>query len=128
MSAKEIIVEKKEKLDKADISLKADLFMCCSNLANMEEHIYFTYVLTRNEKYLQIYNMVRKIRGKLLKKLIKNDGGEVWCFSKHNLVSFYRLIEVGTKALSSDNLEEAKEYFDMAYDVYKLFWLVQEIK
>lgn len=65
---------------------------------------------------------VRNIRKKLLKKIIKEYEGEVWCISKHLLAASYRLMEVGTKQLDFGKKEEAYEFFEGAFDLYSLFW------
>jgi len=33
-----------------------------------------------------------------------------------------RLIEVGTKLQSQNKKEEAKEVFDLAYNIFNIFW------
>jgi hypothetical protein len=58
----------------------------------------------------------------LLKKIIKEYEGEVWCISKHLLAASMRLMEVGTKQLGMDKKEEAKELFQKAYNLYGMFW------
>jgi hypothetical protein len=62
------------------------------------------------------------MRKELLKQIIKEYEGEVWCISKHLLAASYRLMEVGTKQLSRGNKEEAYALFDKAYKLYSLFW------
>jgi hypothetical protein len=65
------------------------------------------------------------MRKNLLKTIIKDYEGEVWCISKHLLSASMRLMEVGTKAQSMHKPTEAYEYFDKAYDLYALFWGLQ---
>jgi hypothetical protein len=62
------------------------------------------------------------MRKDLLKKIIKEYEGEVWCISKHLLAASYRLMEVGTKAQGKGNKEEAQDMFKKSYDLYSLFW------
>jgi hypothetical protein len=62
------------------------------------------------------------MRKDLLKKLIKDYEGEVWCISKHLLAASMRLMEVGTKALTKGQKEEAYDLFKKSYDLYNLFW------
>lgn len=62
------------------------------------------------------------MRSKLLKELINQPEGEVWCISKHLLASSMRLIEVGTKHLANGKENEANEKFEQAFDLYSLFW------
>ena len=93
------------------------------NLINVEEHLAFTAMKTKNDDYLEIHKAVRKIRSGLMKKLVKNKEGEIWCISKHLLATTMRLIET---AIKSDD-KEAKEILENALDTYKLFWLIQEL-
>jgi hypothetical protein len=65
---------------------------------------------------------VREMRKDLLKKIIKEYEGEVWCISKHLLAASMRLMEVGTKQLGIGKKTEAYELFDKAYNLYSLFW------
>jgi hypothetical protein len=62
------------------------------------------------------------MRKELLKKLVKEYEGEVWCISKHLLAASMRLMEVGTKQLGAGNRKEAEDLFQKAYDLYSLFW------
>ena len=62
------------------------------------------------------------MRGELLKKIIKEYEGEVWCISKHLLAASMRLMEVGTKQQGMGNKEEAKDLFHKSYDLYGMFW------
>jgi hypothetical protein len=58
----------------------------------------------------------------LLKKIIKEYEGEVWCISKHLLAATMRLMEVGTKYLGQGDKKEAEDLFSKAFDLYSLFW------
>jgi hypothetical protein len=62
------------------------------------------------------------MRIELLKKIIKEFEGEVWCISKHLLTASMRLMETGTKLLGEGNKEEAKSLFEKSYRLYLLFW------
>ena len=62
------------------------------------------------------------MRTDLLKEIIKDYEGEVWCISKHLLSASMRLMEVGTKELKKKNKEKAWEMFEKSYKLYSLFW------
>jgi hypothetical protein len=89
---------------------------------SIEEHFVFTGAKTGNTAYYDLVKDVREMRKSLLKKIIKEYEGEVWCISKHLLAASYRLMEVGTKQLGMGNKEEAYELFDKSYQLYSLFW------
>ena len=105
-----------------DLSSDEDLSIAVMNLLSIEEHFFFTANKTGNSDYYDLLTQVREMRKELLKKLIKEYEGEVWCISKHLLAASMRLMEVGTKQLGQANKIEAERMFEMAYDLYSLFW------
>ncbi|PIR95783.1 hypothetical protein COT93_00615 [Candidatus Falkowbacteria bacterium CG10_big_fil_rev_8_21_14_0_10_37_18] len=119
------MIEKVDKMKKdhvLDLSSDQDLSIAIMNLVSIEEHFFFTGAKTGNPKYYDLLAEVREMRKSLLKKIIKEYEGEVWCISKHLLAASYRLMEVGTKAQGKGNKEEAQDMFKKSYDLYSLFW------
>lgn len=114
-------VKKAEKGEILDLSSDEDLSMGVMNLISMEEHFFFTFNKTKDEKYLDLLNEVRQMRKELLKRLIKDYEGEVWCISKHLLAASMRLMEVGTKALTKGDKKDAADLFQKSYQLYSLF-------
>lgn len=110
------------KENKLDLSADEDLSIAIMNLISIEEHFFFTAEKTENPKYFDLLKEVREMRKDLLKKIIKEYEGEVWCISKHLLAASMRLMEVGTKELGRGKKKEAQELFDKAYNLYSLFW------
>lgn len=115
-------VERITKEDKIDLSSDEDLSIGIMNLISIEEHLFFTAEKTGKDKYFDLLNEVREMRKELLKHIIKDYEGEVWCISKHLLAASMRLNEVGTKELTKGNKEKAKDLFSKAYNLYSLFW------
>ncbi len=115
-------VEKLKKEHKLDLSSDEDLSIAIMNLVSLEEHFFFTGAKTGKGKYYDLLGKVREIRKELLKKIVKDAEGEVWCISKHLLAASMRLIEVGTKHYNQDKKKEAQDLFSKAYDLYSLFW------
>jgi len=111
-----------KKQEKMDLSSDQDLSVAIMNLVGIEEHFFFTGAKTGKNEYYDLINEVREMRKELLKKIIKEYEGEVWCISKHLLAASYRLMEVGTKQLSRGQKEEAYAMFKKAYELYSLFW------
>lgn len=107
---------------KLDLSSDEDLSIAIMNLVGIEEHLFFTAEKTQKPEYFDILNEVRIMRTDLLKKIITDYEGEVWCISKHLLASSYRLYEVGTKELKKGNKDQSKDLFDKAFNLYSLFW------
>ena len=115
-------VKKLEKGEKLDLSSGEDLSIGVMNLISIEEHFFFTYNKTKDSKYLNLLDEVREMRKELMKRIIKDYEGEVWCISKHLLAVSMRLMEVGTKALTKGNKKEAADLFQKSYKLYSLFW------
>lgn len=115
-------VDDMKKFDKVDLSVDQDLTIAIMNLIGIEEHLFFSGAKTEKTTYYDLITEVRNIRKDLLKKLIKEYEGEVWCISKHLLASSYRLMEVGTKLLDKDKKSEAYEFFTKSFELYSLFW------
>lgn len=115
-------INEMKKQDKMDLSSDEDLSLAIMNLISIEEHFFFTGAKTGKEKYFDFLKEVREMRKTLLKKIIKDYEGEVWCISKHLLAASMRLMEVGTKQLGIGKKEEAYDLFEKAYNLYSLFW------
>jgi len=105
-----------------DLSSDEDLSIAIMNLISIEEHFFFTGAKTGKPEYFDLLSEAREMRKELLKKIIKDYEGEVWCISKHLLSASMRLMEVGTKAQGQGKKEEAQEMFKKAYQLYSLFW------
>ena len=105
-----------------DLSSDEDLSIAIMNLISIEEHFFFTGAKTGKAEYFDLLNKAREMRKELLKRIIKDYEGEVWCIMKHLLSASMRLMEVGTKALGQGKKEEAEDFFKKAYELYSLFW------
>ena len=125
-------VNKVTKEKKIDLSSGEDLSIGIMNLISIEEHLFFTAQKTKNptsprlrgasEKYLDLLNEVRLMRTELLKEIIPDYEGEVYCISKHLLAASMRLMEVGTKELKKGDKNKAWDLFEKSYKLYNLFW------
>ncbi|MBI4693610.1 MAG: hypothetical protein HY749_06285 [Gammaproteobacteria bacterium] len=105
-----------------DLSSDEDLTVALMNLVSIEEHLFFTGAKTGKTRYYDLLEEVREMRKDLLKQVVVDYEGEVWCISKHLLAASMRLIEVGTKQLSLGRKAEAEDLFEKAYALYSLFW------
>lgn len=105
-----------------DLSAGEDLSIGIMNLISIEEHLFYTSQKTGNSSYLDLLNEVRKMRTELMREIIKDYEGEVWCISKHLLAASMRVMEVGTKELKKGDNKKAQELFEKSYKLYTLFW------
>jgi hypothetical protein len=60
-----------------DLASGEDLSIGIMNLISLEEHFFFSYGKTKDSKFLDMLNDVRKMRAELLKEIIKDPEGEV---------------------------------------------------
>jgi len=107
-----------------DLSLDEDLSIAIMNLISIEEHFFFTAEKTGKPEYFDLLKTVREMRKDLLKRIIKDYEGEVWCISKHLLAGSMRLMEVGTKHLGQGEKDKAEDLFKKSYELYSLFWAI----
>ena len=107
---------------KLDLSSDEDLSIAIMNLISIEEHLFFTGNKTGKTKYFDLLNETREMRKELLKLIVKDPEGEVWCTSKHLLAASMRLFEVGTKAQTKGDKQGALSFFEKSYNLYNLFW------
>lgn len=117
-------VKKMEKSEKFDLSSDEDLSIAIMNLISIEEHLFFSGGKTGKTKYYDLLQEVREMRKQLLKLIVKDYEGEVWCISKHLLAASMRLMEVGTKAQGKGEKERAYDLFKKSFDLYNLFWAI----
>lgn len=117
-------IERATKQKDIDLSADEDLSIGVMNLISIEEHLFFTAQKTEKPQYLEILNEVRLMRTELMRKLIKDYEGEVWCISKHLLAASMRVMEVGTKELKKGNKKEAWNLFEKSFKLYSLFWAI----
>lgn len=115
-------VKKIEKGEKLDLSSDEDLSIGVMNLISIEEHLFFSGGKTGKTHYYDLLSEVREMRKQLLKLLVRNPEGEVWCISKHLLAASVRVMEVGTKALTKGEKDKAFDLFQKSYRLYNLFW------
>jgi hypothetical protein len=121
----ETLIKKVEKIEaekKLDLSSGEDLSVGIMNLIGIEEHLFFSYNKTNNKQYIDLLDEIRRMRIDLMKELIKDYEGEVYCISKHLLAASMRLMEVGTKELKKGDKEKATKMFENSYKLYSLFW------
>ena len=119
------LLEKVEEVTKQkglDLSSGEDLSIGIMNLISIEEHLFYTFNKTKDDKYLDLLNDIRKMRTELMKEIIKDYEGEVWCISKHLLAASMRVMEVGTKELKKGDKQKAGMLFEKSYQLYSLFW------
>ncbi|MCX6719845.1 MAG: hypothetical protein NTV36_01945 [Candidatus Staskawiczbacteria bacterium] len=77
-----------DKDNQLDLSSDEDLSIAIMNLISIEEHFFFTGNKTGKPEYFDLLATAREMRKDLLKRIVKDPEGEVWCISKHLLFAF----------------------------------------
>lgn len=113
------------KTSELDLSSDEDLSIAIMNLISIEEHFFFTGAKTEKPEYFDLLNTAREMRKDLLKRIIKDYEGEVWCISKHLLAASMRLMEVGIKMQSRGKVDSAKNMFKKSYELFSLFFAIR---
>ncbi|MBI4153881.1 hypothetical protein HY501_00955 [Candidatus Woesearchaeota archaeon] len=113
--------------ERADLTKKEDLCIGVMNLVSLEEHLAFSAMKTGKKEYIQIMDLVRKVRIRYMQELVGNREGELWCISKHLLAVTMRLMETASKYADKDE-KKALEITKSAFDMYSLFWFLQTDK
>ena len=117
-------IKKAEKGHQLDLASGEDLSMAVMNLISIEEHMFFNANKTGKTKYFELLSEAREMRKSLMKILIPDYEGEVWCTSKHLLAASMRVMEVGTKYQTKGDTKTAYDLFKKSYDLYNLFWSI----
>jgi len=117
-------------ISKYDVSKERDLAYAISNLIEAECHLQQTCAEAsedKKQKYAEIIEVIRKIRGKYFEKILKNKDYGTWCAFKHLLSAFMQLSEVGTKLIDENKLKEGIELLMDSQDVLKIFFLLNSM-
>lgn len=115
--------------DKKDVGFLQDSVNVLGNMINAENHAINSALITKNDLFLEIAEMIRKDRSEILYSLVKENNGESYCLSKHILASANGLKELGNRLIEKDDKIGAKKMFERAETYEKLFILInQEVK
>lgn len=104
-----------------DVDQKSDLLIGIMNIGEMELHAHFSYMMTQDEKWIDIKDFCRKLRAKYMPQIEREENSQLHCFNKHTLSACFRLMEVGDKALSSGSKKDAMGYYADANELFSLF-------
>lgn len=101
----------------ADIDWKSDALIGWFNLIEKEIHSTMTWMITRDDFWLDEINFAREERAELTKELgLKmEEVGQGHCDNKHDGDIIIRNMEVASKFLSEGDKETAKKYYERAF-------------
>lgn len=116
-----------EKLVTGDVGMADDLAFVLSNLLGAEDHCAKSFYSSQDQKYIDILDIIRKIRTRWLSLLVKEGNAQSWCISKHLLSSMEGLIEVGNRFASTGQKQQSGEAFNDSGRLLKLFLMLNDI-
>lgn len=113
----------------ADIDWKSDALIGWFNLVEKEIHSTMSWMITREDFWLDEINFAREERAELTKELgLKmEDVGQGHCDNKHDGDIIIRNMEVGAKFLSNGDKETAKKYYERAFNRLERFIIRNEL-
>ena len=110
-----------------DVSIQDDLISGIQELIQAEQHCYKSWIGSKNEKWLKLFNRIREIRSKWLEVTFTDEENtQKWCIVKHLLSASTRFSEVGSKFLSDNNLEKSKESFEDSGEIMGMYYYLNE--
>lgn len=115
------------KLDEKDVGLAEDMCYMLKNLISIEDHSATSFVTSKDKKWIELLEMIRKMRTKWLSLLVKKENSHLWCVSKHLLASAEGMLEVGNRFSSTNQKDMASEAFKDASSLLSLFMILNGI-
>jgi hypothetical protein len=109
-----------------DVGFINDAFDLIADLYCAENHAINSYNETKEEIWLEIAEMCRKDRGKILRSLTPKTDDESYCFKKHISGVSKNYKELGNRLSEKGDKKSAIEMFEKADSYEKLFILLTE--
>lgn len=114
-------------MHKKDVGYIEDAITSVLNLCHCEWHSIKSFFETGDENWIKISSECRKDRGELLDKIVKEGDGELYCFSKHILLSIGAFIELGNRDWETGNKESAIKNYELAKKWLGIFLIKNKI-
>jgi len=99
----------KDKLNKKDVGFIDDLVYGLKNIISAEDHTSLSFALSKDEKWLEATDILRKMRSKWMDVLVKKDNEMLWCVTKHLLAVSMSLEEISNRYISMGMKEQSLE-------------------
>lgn len=99
-------------------------FIC--NCLGAENHALFCYLNTKDERYLEVLDSIRKSRVKILDKIVKDEKSQLYCLSKHLLAMSMGISEVANRYLERGDKKTAEDLIESAGDFQAMFLLLND--
>lgn len=116
-----------KKLDEKDVGLIEDMCYMLKNLISIEDHSASSFGMSQDKKWLELLEMIRKMRTKWISLIVKKESSHLWCISKHLLASAEGMLEIGNRFLSTNQKDIASEAFNDASKLLSLFMILNDI-
>ena len=97
------------------------------NLISIEDHSASSFAINQDKKWLELLELIRKMRTKWISLIVKKENSHLWCISKHILASAEGMLEVGNRFLSTKQFDISKEAFNDASQLLSLFMVLNGI-
>lgn len=105
-----------------DIDLKSEQLPLCMNLVETSEHMFFNWLITGDETWLEDRALVDEIRKEEQNELQKQEQSQLHCTNKHLFSDIKRLIEVGDKLWRDNKRKEALIKYNNSKKLLEIFY------
>lgn len=100
--------------DNYDVGFIDDILFGIEHAIGAEEHCKQSFVMDKDERWLDILKKIRRERSKLMYRIVPQANNESYCTIKHMLGWAMSLKEIGDRYLEERKKNLAKECFELA--------------
>lgn len=114
--------------DNKDVGFIEDSATLIQNAVAAENHAQMSWISTKDDFYLELSDMIRRDRSKLMYSLIPESDAQDYCIVKHTLVMAQNYKELANRCTELKLIDQAKENLEAAGRYEALFRLIRDRK
>lgn len=114
--------------DKKDSGFIDDASSLIQNATSAEYHCQMSWATTKDDIYIEIADMLRRDRSKLMYNLISESKAQNYCIIKHTLTVSQNYKELANRYTEMGLIEQARECLEASGRYEALFRLLRERK
>jgi len=110
--------------DGKDVDMAEDASFFLQHALAAENHCQMSYMSTKDDVWIEIADMIRGDRSKLMYKLIKESKAQTYCISKHLLAMSQAMKELANRYTELKDTQSVKECLEASKNYEALFRLI----
>lgn len=110
--------------DTKDVGFIEDAATHLQNCIAAENHALMTHIATKNKIWMDVADMIRRNRSRLLYKMVPEGKGQLYCLAKHVLIMAVTAKELAIRYKEEKKDGEAQEMIEDAANYEALFRLI----